>query len=177
MKDLQFFCVKAISKIKREKHKESIMNFFRRQGISIGKDSNIVSNIITPECHLIKIGSNVTIAANVIFITHDNSISKVIPNTTDLFGKIIIGDNSFIGAGSIILYGVELAPNTIVAAGSVVTKSFLQGNVIIGGNPAKVIGTWDDFYKKSEELAWNMDLVSRQELLKLHNEGIKLIKR
>lgn len=60
------------------------------------------------------------------------------PEFTDVFGKINIGDNCFIGANSIILPGVTLMPNTIVAAGSVVTKSF-KGNVVVGGNPAKVI--------------------------------------
>lgn len=46
------------------------------------------------------------------------------------------------------MYGVELAENTIVAAGSVVTKSFSQKNIIIGGNPAKIIGTWEKFREK-----------------------------
>lgn len=59
-----------------------------------------------------------------------------------------IGDNCFIGARSLIMYGVELANNIIVAAGSVVCNSFYNEGVIIGGNPAKVIGTWDDFENK-----------------------------
>ena len=67
-----------------------------------------------------------------------------------MFGKITIGNNSFIGARSVIMYGVELADNTIVAAGSVVTKSFLEGNIVIGGNPARVIGTWEKLRSKVE---------------------------
>ncbi|HCZ3018802.1 TPA: type 8 capsular polysaccharide synthesis protein Cap8J, partial [Staphylococcus aureus] len=46
---------------------------------------------------------------------------------------------SWIGMNSVILPGVELGEHTIVGAGSVVTKSFPEGNVVIGGNPAKVI--------------------------------------
>lgn len=52
---------------------------------------------------------------------------------------IIIRKNSWLSARCIILPDVELGEHTIVAAGAVVTKSFPEGNQIIGGNPAKVI--------------------------------------
>ena len=52
--------------------------------------------------------------------------------------KVSIGNNVWIGGGVIILPGVNLGNNVIVGAGSVVTKSF-PDNVIIAGNPAKVI--------------------------------------
>ncbi|MCF6364795.1 MAG: acyltransferase [Bacteroidales bacterium] len=52
---------------------------------------------------------------------------------------IIIRKNSLLLANSIILPGVELGEHTIVAAGSVVTKSFPENNQLIGGNPAKVL--------------------------------------
>ena len=51
---------------------------------------------------------------------------------------ITIGDNCWIGGGAIINPGVSLGNNVVVASGSVVTKSF-GDNVIIGGNPAKII--------------------------------------
>ena len=51
---------------------------------------------------------------------------------------VIIKDNAFIGAGSIILKGTIIGMNSIVAAGSVVTKS-IPDNEIWGGNPAKFI--------------------------------------
>ena len=49
-----------------------------------------------------------------------------------------IGDNCWIGAGAIICPGVTIGNNAVVGAGSVVTKSF-GDNVVIAGNPAKVI--------------------------------------
>ena len=52
---------------------------------------------------------------------------------------IRIGRDSLITTSCIILPGVELGPHTIVAAGAVVTKSFPNGNQLIGGNPAVVI--------------------------------------
>ncbi len=94
-----------------------------------------------------------TIGDQVDFITHDNSISKISPETINLFGKIVIGNNCFIGERSTILYGVTLADNIIVAAGSVVVDSFLTERIIIGGNPARIISTWDKFYKKSKDFA------------------------
>lgn len=51
---------------------------------------------------------------------------------------IVIGDNVFIGAHSIVLKGVEIGENSIVGAGSLVTKS-IPANEIWGGNPAKFI--------------------------------------
>ncbi len=117
--------------------------------MKIGSGCNICCNIMTSEPYLVEIGDNVTIAGNVTFVTHDNSISKVIEEKTDIFGKIVIGNNCFIGSNVTILYGVSLCDNVIVAAGSVVTNSFNESAIIIGGNPAKKIGGWDRFAKKN----------------------------
>ena len=53
--------------------------------------------------------------------------------------SIKIGDYCWIGMNSLILAGVELGPSTIVGGGSVVTKSFPEGYVVIAGNPTRVI--------------------------------------
>ena len=147
MKDIEYLIAKAKSKIFN--NKEHINLFFRNQGMRIGVNCNIVGNISTPEADLISIGNNVTVGDQVDFITHDNSISKIDDKCYNLFGRITIGDNCFIGERSIIMYGVTLANNIIVASGSVVVNSFSEEKIIIGGNPAVKIGTWDNFYKKS----------------------------
>tara|TARA_B100000242_G_C43046060_1_gene488282 strand:+ start:1118 stop:1663 length:546 start_codon:yes stop_codon:yes gene_type:complete len=97
---------------------------------------------ISKYCHIdgrngIKFGKNVWVGPNVkiISMNHDpNDYSKYLSSRS-----ILIGDNCWIGAGSIILPGVNIGQHTIVAAGSIVTKSFEGTDQIIGGNPAKFI--------------------------------------
>lgn len=68
----------------------------------------------------------------------------------DVFGKIEIGDWVYIGSGSMIMPGVTIGNNVLVAAGSVVTKS-IPPRVVVGGNPAKIICTVDEFYEKNKK--------------------------
>jgi len=153
-------------------------DFFRRGGVQIGSRCRINSNILTAESYMISIGDDVTIADNVSFVTHDNSISKVIPGSGNLFGKIRIGDKCFIGSHSVIMYGVELASEVIVASGSVITKSFNESRIIIGGNPAKKISTWESFAEKHGNDGIKVASLStdkKKELLL--SENVKLIKR
>ena len=66
-------------------------------------------------------------------------------------GSVEIFDNCFLGANSTFLYNVKLGPNAIVAAGSVVTKDVPEG-CVVGGNPAKVIGKYEDLVEKRKRL-------------------------
>ncbi|HJB45125.1 MAG TPA: acyltransferase [Candidatus Mediterraneibacter surreyensis] len=150
MNELQYIWAKIKYKIQGG-NPEVISRYFRKKGIKIGRGCNICCNIMTVEPYLVEIGNNVTISGNVTFITHDNSVSKIYGNGYDLFGKITIGDNCFIGSHSLLLYGVTIYDNTIIAAGSVVTKSPKKGGVILAGNPAKVIGNIDIFAEKYKE--------------------------
>lgn len=85
----------------------------------------------------IYIGKGSYIAPNVGIITANHDIYNIDKHRD---GKdVIIGNKCWIGMNVVILPGVELGENTIVGAGSVVTKSFPDGNVVIAGNPAKII--------------------------------------
>lgn len=164
-----------IAKIKgklRKSH-EPVHDYYRRRGVKIGKNCLICSSPMTKESFLIEFGDNVTVSTNVTFITHDNSVKLLFPDKSDCFGRIKIGNNCFVGENATILYGVTLNDKIIVAAGSVVTKSFMQSNIIIGGNPAKVISSWDIFKKK---LAGKV--ISRSELIRqLSKDDTFLVRR
>lgn len=60
---------------------------------------------------------------------------------------------------SIILPGVSIADNVIVAAGSVVTRSICECNVVYGGNPAKRISTFEKLAQKNYNIALNIKQV------------------
>lgn len=85
----------------------------------------------------IYIGENCEIAPNCGLITTNHDFKNL---SVHQEGKdIVIGDNCWIGMNSVILPGVILGKRTIVGAGSVVTKNFKEGNVIIAGVPAVII--------------------------------------
>lgn len=95
--------------------------------------------------HSIAIGNNVKIGGGVkIYDTNFHSLNSIHRRSKELDMKnkkcrpVIIEDDVFIGAGSIILSGVKIGRNSIIAAGSVVCKE-VPINEIWGGNPAKFI--------------------------------------
>lgn len=67
----------------------------------------------------------------------------------DCFGKVKIGSNVYIGTNALIMPGVTVGNNVLIAAGSVVTHS-VPNDVVIGGNPACVICSIDDYYNKNK---------------------------
>lgn len=102
---------------------------------------------------LIKIHDNVVVGRNVEFVTHDvmhvmlNHLNIFNGKFTEMCGCIEVMDNVFIGNGSIIMYGVRIAENTVIAAGSVVTRS-TESNSVYAGVPARRIGSVTDLAKK-----------------------------
>lgn len=66
----------------------------------------------------------------------------------DSFGKVVIGDWVYIGTDALIMAGVTIGDNVLVAAGSIVTKSIPSG-VVVAGNPAKVICTIEEYYERT----------------------------
>lgn len=83
------------------------------------------------------IGSGTYIANNSGLITANHDIEELSCHSEAK--DIIIGEKCWIGLNCVILPGVELGDQTIVAAGAVVTKSFPEGHCVIGGVPAKII--------------------------------------
>jgi acetyltransferase-like isoleucine patch superfamily enzyme len=84
----------------------------------------------------ITIGDYTQIGPNVGLIAANHTLTD---NRKFEAKDIKIGKYCWIGMGVVVLPGVELGDYTIVAAGAIVTKSFLDGYQVIGGNPAKVL--------------------------------------
>lgn len=169
-----YFLGKLIDKLTKKNY--FLNYFFKTQGIKLGKNVRIYSNIFSDECFLIEIGDNSTISSDVKLITHDSSIGKVYLNKTDLFGKITIGKNCFIGANTIILCGVNIPNNTIIAAGTVITKSIINEREVWGGNPARKISSFEIMQNKYKSKAHNLleILVNKKDIL---NKEENLVKR
>lgn len=96
---------------------ESIADYYRKSGMRIGNNVTICGYMPIGEPELVEIKDDCVISSEVDFITHDYSIYKVTDKGSNLFGKITIGKNCFVGQRSTILYGVELADNIIVGGG------------------------------------------------------------
>lgn len=135
---------------------------FREAGGVCGKNFKFYCDM-PGEPFLVTIGDDVTIAAGTALLTHDNSVIKCDLDATDYFGRVTIGDSCFIGMHSILLPGVVLGDHTLVGAGSIVTKSFPEGNVVIAGNPARVICTLEEFRAKKKDLCVNLDVGDRRQ--------------
>ena len=153
--------------------------FFRKHGVNFPgggtQEPIICCNIAKNEPYLITIGDNTVISGDVELITHDFSISRLNCGISNLFGKIVIGRNCFIGNGATILYGVTIPDNVIVAAGSVVTKSVDESNVIVAGNPAKIVSKWDVFLEKHKE--YTLDKTQIMNLINSPDIDRYLVKR
>lgn len=119
-------------------------------GLTIGKDCHIMGEcIIDPgHCFLITIGDRVTLAPKVHILAHDASTKRILGYT--VIGKVVIGNDVFIGAGTIILPNVTIGDKVIIGAGSVVTHSIPNNSVAVG-NPARVIGTYDAYVQKRKD--------------------------
>jgi len=83
------------------------------------------------------LGHGCYIGPNVGIITANHSIKNL--DEHEKAKDIIIGEKSWLGMNAVVMPGVVLGPHTIVGAGSIVTKSFPKGSVVLAGNPATII--------------------------------------
>ena len=111
--------------------------------INYGKHTKIGKNVfINFDCTFLDLGG-ITIEDNVLIAPKVSILSEGHPVSPEnrhslMVGHIHIKKNAWIGAGAIILPGVTIGENSIVAAGAVVSTS-VPDNTIVGGIPAKVI--------------------------------------
>lgn len=108
------------------------------------RDKNTLVSLASSNCLYIQslcsvyLGENILIAPGVKIVSSNHSL-QLDRQGGEFSSPIKIGDNVWLGAGAIVLPGVEIADGVVVAAGAVVTRSILEKNVVVAGCPAKII--------------------------------------
>lgn len=124
-------------------------------GVKIGNNCFIATRNWSNEPYLITIGNNVQVTKDVYFHTHGGGhVARYLYPDFDVFGKIEVKDGAYIGSGSHIMPGVTIGEGSLVAAGSIVTKSIPKMEVW-GGNPARRICSVEEYIQKN--LKYNLN--------------------
>lgn len=133
---------------------QSYTRYLKKIGISIGKNVTFhdpSTNFIDPSRPwMIEIGNNVEITRGTIILTHgyDWAVFKhMYGEVLGSSGKVVIGNNVFIGMNSIILKGVTIGNNVIIGAGSVVSHD-VPSNSVYAGVPARFISDIETYRNK-----------------------------
>ena len=152
--------IKLFKKIKKKMFgltSEEYLEDIRKKGARIGHHVQIYdTNNIMVDCtrpYLLEIGDYTKITRGCIILTHDYSLSVLRRKYGEWIGEggvTRIGENCFLGMNSIILMGTSIGNNCIIGAGSVVSGVF-PDNVVIAGNPAKIIKRLDVHYLHRKE--------------------------
>lgn len=116
------------------------------------------SNLTLVDDGRIYVGDKVMFGPNVTIATASHPINPELRSRGLQFNKdVYIGENTWIGAGVIIVPGVHIGRNTVIGAGSVVTKD-IPDNVLAVGNPCRVLRNVSEhdheFFYKSELIDW-----------------------
>lgn len=121
----------------------------KKWGAVIGNDVELICvQCGRKDATCLEIGNHVTLTYTMI-LTHDASPQRFVGHGINRVGRVVIGDNVFVGRQSIILPNVKIGSNVIIGAGSIVNKN-IPDNVVAAGNPCRVICSIDDFVKKNE---------------------------
>ena len=132
---------------------------FGGKHVHFGKNIFANFNLTLVDDTHIYVGDNVMLAPNVTIATASHPISPALREKALQYNlPVHIGDNCWLGAGVIVLPGVTIGENTVVGAGSVVTKN-LPANVVAVGNPARVLRQINEhdkeFYYKDMKIDYN----------------------
>ena len=134
----------AIAKGERTLSGEETLKTLVDRGLVVGRNLQLGhgSLIDYNHCWLIDIGDDVVTAPRVHIIAHDASTKRHLGSTR--IARVRIGDRVFLGAGVIVMPGVTIGNDSIIGAGSVVTKD-VPPRVVAAGTPAKAIMTLDEY--------------------------------
>lgn len=154
---------------------EDYIEYLHKKGIKIGKGTHFFgpanTEIDIQRPWMISIGEYCKITNGVKILCHDYSRSVLRRVYGEVIGEAkntIIGNNVFVGVNSVILMGSEIGDNVIIGAGSVVSGK-IPSNVVIAGNPAKVIRTLQEHY----DIRSNNTVIEAKEWVRLFREMYK----
>ena len=141
------------------KDNETFIRYLRHKGIRIGEhcvfrspETTIIDK--TRPC-LISIGDHVDMNRYFTIMTHDYATSVFLRKYHDFLnssGQVTIGNNIYFGVHCTVLKGVTIGDNSIIAAGSVVTKD-VPANAIVAGVPARFIRSISPEEEKQQKQA------------------------
>ena len=107
--------------------------------LTVGEGTRIARRVSIDISGDVTIGKNCMISEDVLIITHSHDVNDFLNRNKIKPNDLVIQDNVFIGARSIILEKVKvIGKNAFIGAGSIVTKD-VEKNTIVVGNPAKII--------------------------------------
>lgn len=126
------------------------VNIYREMGVHIGKSPRLLGKIdFGSEPYLVRIGDDVTITNGVLFLTHDGAVGlfrNEYPGM-NVYAPINIGNRIFIGNRAILMPGVTIGDDSIIGAGSLVNKDIPSGSVA-AGVPARIIRSTEEYKNK-----------------------------
>jgi len=157
----------------------NIERYLKEQGMIIGKNCRLFARHFA-EPFLIKLGDNVSVGTGTQLLTHEGAVwvlrNRLGDDTLDYFARIKIGNNVFIGNYAIIMPGITIGNDVVVAAGAVVTKD-IPSNNIVAGVPAKIISTVDEYEKKKLGLCLHTKGLSGDARKKAILDGLELLEQ
>lgn len=125
------------------------VRYARGIGVKVGEGCRLLDVSFSTEPYLITLGNRVS-ATRTRFETHDGGIWVFREDEPDLdiIKPIVIGNDVYIGYGSIIMPGVVIGDNAVIGAGSIVTKD-IPAHMVAVGAPARVIRTVAEYRDKA----------------------------
>lgn len=138
------------------------ISYARFIGVRIGRNCRMINVKYSTEPYLICIGDHVS-ATKVHFENHDGGVwcFRDKQPEIDIIKPIKVGNNVYIGYGTVILPGVTIGDNVVIGACALVSKDIPSNSVAVG-IPARVIKSIEEYYSKSINIADNTKLLSNK---------------
>lgn len=135
------------------------IGYCRELGAKIGEGCVLKASMLGSEPWLVTIGDHVLLAEGTRILTHDGAGWCLHYNTVenmrmDMWGRVIIGNNVYVGTNAVIMSNVTITDNVIIGAGAVVVKDILEDGVYVGC-PAKRIKSFNEWKEQTLKKAHN----------------------